>query len=142
MSELKFFIPCVPPRATAQQKGAFVAGGKVRFYKKARIAQAESDWISLLRPHAPESPLQGPLLVDVSFVFPFKKTERKADRERGWVRSHTRPDIDNLCKMLFDAMSRLGFWNDDGQIADMRARKMRGQATGLAVYISEIGAGE
>lgn len=139
---LSFFVACNPPRATAQQKGAFVMAGKVRFFKKARIKQAENDLVSLLRPHVPSTPFDGPLLVTVQFRFPFKKTERKADVARGWAYSDTRPDVDNLCKLLFDAMSLLGFWRDDSQIAVMRATKIRSAATGIGIDIARLVAGE
>lgn len=136
---LNFFVPCVPPKATAQQKGAFVLNGKVRFFKKARIKHAENDLVSLLRPFAPSEPFDGPINVCVGFFFPFKKTERRADKERGYVWSDTRPDVDNLCKMLFDAMGLLGFWKDDSQIAIMTAGKQRVSArTGINITVKEI----
>ena len=65
MSGIRFFVPCVPPKTTAQQKGAFNAGGHIRFFTKKKVAQAESDYISLFMPFAPTDPMEGPLRLRV-----------------------------------------------------------------------------
>jgi hypothetical protein len=57
---------------------------------------------------------------------------------RGVIPCDTRPDCDNLCKILFDAMTRLGFWGDDSQIADLRFVKCWGDTAGIGVMADEI----
>jgi Holliday junction resolvase RusA-like endonuclease len=136
-----FFIPCDPPTTTAQQKGAFICAGKIRFFKKAKVAQAENTLISLFYNHAPEQPHNGALRVTITLFFPFRKTEKKADIASG-ISCHTsRPDFDNLSKMLCDTLTTLRFWNDDGQISDGRIIKRRATKTGIEVKIErdEIG---
>lgn len=132
-----FFIPCIPPAGTSQQKGAFICGGKVRFFKKAKIKQAEHTWLDLFKSHAPENPHEGALKVCITLFYPFRKTEKKADLLAG-ISFHTqRPDFDNLSKMICDAMTTLGFWNDDGQISDGRIIKRRSVKHGLCVEIAQ-----
>ncbi len=37
---------------------------------------------------------------------------------------HTvKPDVDNLAKQLLDAMTRMGFWEDDRQVVELAGRK-------------------
>ena len=130
-----FSIHCVPPTTTSQQKGVMVIAGKPRFFKKAKVRHAEEDLLSLLMPHAPKAPFQGPLKLTVTLVFPWRKTEKKSELLRGVAPHFARPDFDNLSKMICDSMSRLGFWNDDGQVSDGRIAKRRGFDTGIAVTI-------
>ena len=130
-----FFIPCDPPTTTAQQKGAFVCGGKVRFFKKKKVKQAENTLIDLFKGHAPKQPHEGALKVTISLYFPFRKTEHKAELLAG-ISCHTsRPDFDNLSKMLCDTLTTLCFWRDDGQISDGRIIKRRAKQTGIEVTI-------
>lgn len=138
---LSFFIPCVPPSATAQQKGVMVIAGKPRFFKKARIRQAENTWHSLLQPHAPPAPLQGPLSFVLELTYPWRKSEKKSVRNAYFrVPMDTRPDAGNIAKMCEDVMTTLRFWNDDSQIAALIVRKFWGDEPGIRVRVlPEIG---
>ena len=134
-----FFIPCIPPTTTAQQKGAFVVGKTVRFFKKKKTVQAENTLIGLLKDHAPKQPHEGALKVCITLIFPWRKSESKSDLLTGRACHITRPDFDNLSKMLCDVMTTLGYWKDDGQISDGRIIKRRGSVTGIKVEIAKDG---
>lgn len=121
----------------AQAKGVMVIAGKPRFFKKAKIKQAENTWHALLAPHCPAEPFCGPLSLSVRLVYPWRKGESKKR-----VAGHqlypieTRPDIDNIFKMIADVMSTLGFWSDDSQIAQLNLSKNYGHKTGISIDIS------
>jgi Holliday junction resolvase RusA-like endonuclease len=132
------FIPCVPPTTTAQQKGAFaMPGGGVRFFKKKKAKQAENTWFALLQPHAPAQPMTGPLTLVVRLTYPWRKTEKK---KRTTAFSsypiETRPDIDNVFKMMADVMTTLGYWQDDSQIAALTLGKYYGDKPGIALTLT------
>lgn len=77
---------------------------------------------------AGQPPLTGPLSVSILFVFPARGGGPKAGRQREW--KATRPDADNLVKLVLDALNEVAF-GDDGQVARLIVRKIHG-ATGEA----------
>jgi len=55
----------------------------------------------------------------------------------------TKPDTDNLQKMLKDVMTRLGFWQDDALVASDFCEKFWAELPGIYIKIqplNEIGA--
>jgi len=141
---ITFFIPCNPPTATAQQKGAFaMRDGGVRFFKKAKVKQAENSLYALLLPHRPESPMKGPLTLVVGFHFPWRKSESKRRmKEFAAYPIETRPDVDNIYKALGDVMTTLGFWNDDGQISSLCVHKLYSDKPGISINLTNSLANE
>ena len=137
-----FFCPCEPPRATAQQKGVCVSAGRPVFYTKRKVQRTQSLYWSLFIGHRPPCPFNGPLRVTVVLTFPWRKSETKAVRARGWVPMPVKPDFDNLSKTPFDTLSKLSFWCDDGQVFDGRVVKGWGDRPGVRVTIEEAGEGE
>ena len=65
----------------------------------------------------PPAPLSGPVLLDVEFVFARPRSAGQDELKA------TRPDIDNLIKGVADALTEAHWWKDDGQVAELRARK-------------------
>lgn len=132
---LSFRLDCVPPKATAQQAKIAMIGGRPRKYDPANVKAAKSDLLNLLLPHAPSRPFEGPLKVSVCWEYPWRKSESKKARLAGSKPCDTRPDIDNLCKSFFDAMTRARFWNDDSQVSSLVWRKMWSDDSGITVQI-------
>ena len=50
----------------------------------------------------------------------------------------TKPDTDNLVKMVKDVMTDLGYWRDDAQVASEVIEKFWAAMPGLYVYIEEL----
>jgi len=136
--QLSVFIPCLPPKTTSQQKGAFaMKGGGVRFFKKAKAKAAEQTWWSLLQPHAPAKPFEGPLCLIVRLTYPWRSTEKKTRiRNYSLYPIQTRPDVDNIYKMLGDVMTTLRFWNDDSQVSSLTVSKSYGDRPGLHLSLT------
>jgi Holliday junction resolvase RusA-like endonuclease len=65
-------------------------------------------------------PLDGPLAVKVIFLFPRTSNQlwKTKPMPRAW--KPKKPDIDNLQKSLFDALTKLA-WRDDNQICSLIA---------------------
>ncbi len=106
---MEFFLEIQPPTVTAQEHKVRVVHGKPMFYDTAKLKAARSTFERLLSQHRPEAPLDGPVALIVEWRF-FSKTHK----EGTW--RVTRPDTDNLQKLLKDCMTRVGFWNDDAQV--------------------------
>ncbi|GMW02634.1 MAG: hypothetical protein AMXMBFR84_37700 [Candidatus Hydrogenedentota bacterium] len=74
-------------------------------------------------------PLEGPLRVRLDFAFDWPQSKRVKSLARispGSLMAKlfhtTKPDADNLCKLVFDACNRV-VWRDDTQIVDVRICK-------------------
>ncbi|MCL2480145.1 MAG: RusA family crossover junction endodeoxyribonuclease [Spirochaetaceae bacterium] len=49
-----------------------------------------------------------------------------------------RPDVDNLAKAVFDALTEIGIWKDDSLICDSRLKKYSGKQEGAAIRIYSL----
>ena len=136
---IAFSIRCVPPSTTSQQKRAARTPAGIRFFKSRQQTAAESDLISLLRPHAPTMALNGPLAVRIDLRWPYRKSERVGNVRAGHDIPHTgKPDLDNAVKALLDCMTRLAFWSDDSQVSQLGITKAWSAAPGISVEISPV----
>ena len=123
---IRFSLPIIPPTATAQQKGVFVTPtGKALFYERANVKAARKLYQAAMARFRPPVAMSGALRVGIEFHFPYRSAERKATVAAGVPLPHCcRPDLDNMAKGLLDVMQRLGFYEDDGQIAWLSLRKL------------------
>lgn len=110
MDELKFFMPMEPPTATAQEKQSTIKNGKRLHYENDRLKAARDKLVDGLFHHAPDTPMDGPIRLSVMWLY-----TATGDHVHGEWRT-TKPDTDNLQKLLKDIMTHLGFWKDDAQV--------------------------
>jgi Holliday junction resolvase RusA-like endonuclease len=128
---IKCCVSLNPPKSTAQMKG--VSWRQRRFFEKPEAKDARLSLEDAFRRHAPAEPMQGPVEVWTSWVFP----NIKADR--GLLVPHAqKPDVDNLLKAFFDVLTHLGYWTDDKQVVRVTAEKWRGPKTGIALMVSKF----
>ena len=134
---MKFTLKMIPPTATAQQKGERVVGGYIQHYKKKNVVAAEAILRDALLPYVPDEPIENrAVFLGVTWFFPFPKSAKK--HKPGWVRwKITRPDADNLNKMLKDVMTDMGFWKDDALICSEHVKKMYSDEPGIAIMIGD-----
>jgi len=109
--------------------------GKKRSSKGAMAVQLLS--VHLL-PFRPATPFEGPLRLKVLWVYPWGCKHRKKDRARGEIPCATSPDCDNLSKSLCDILGKQGFYNDDGQIADLQFGKRYGDRPRIEIEIERM----
>ena len=121
---MKMTIPIAP---TGQARArATVRGGHARVYKGTKQRANEDAIIGLLAPHAPETPLAGPveLIVTAWMPIPASKTKRfRADAIAQIERPTNKPDLDNIVKNIKDCLTVLQFWGDDRQVVRIVAEK-------------------
>ena len=126
---------------TAQQKGVTRAG---LVYTKARVRQAKRLLVEALREEAAcardllemeygtlavrryHSAREGaPWSVAIEYVYSLKT----APKRMGGLPKATRPDLDNLTKLVLDALTESGVaFADDGQVAILQVRKRHARA--------------
>jgi Holliday junction resolvase RusA-like endonuclease len=138
---ITFHLPIVPPKATSQGAGKriMVVKGKPMFFKNKKAQSAENDLTLLSAPFAPARPLEGPLALKIDFVWPWRASEPKYRIALGRVPHTSKPDCSNIVKQIEDCLTKLGFWKDDGQIADLQVTKGWGDRVGITVRISPVG---
>ena len=132
---MRFKLKMIPPTATAQQKGERVVKGYIHHYKKKNVAQAEAILRDALLPYVPAEPITDkPISLHAIWMFPYPKSAKK--HKPGFDRFKiTRPDTDNLNKMLKDVMTDMGFWKDDALISDELIRKVYSDEPGISIWI-------
>lgn len=139
---LAFRVPAIPPTRTAQQKGAFVQNGRVRFFVKPHVAREAHNTVALVVQALPDTwePLDGPVELRLRLVYPYRKSEPKRRTKDGAELPHdTRPDLDNLAKGIIDALTTAAVWRDDSQLARMVLSKEWGPRPYWEVRVAKLG---
>jgi Holliday junction resolvase RusA-like endonuclease len=118
---ISFTIPVLPVSLQNSGRKVMVMGGRPVFYK----AKEAKDWIAVVgyyaNPHAPKQPIQGPIRMAITFVMKRPVSLNAKNFSTGRIPYDQRPDTDNMCKCLTDALN--GFWEDDAQITELHASK-------------------
>jgi len=130
--EMEFFLPMVPPTVTHQEHKVTVRRGKPIFYDTPELKAAKSLYIDSLRKHAPQDPLRGPLQLVTKWIWPRKDKKELVE----WKTS--KPDTDNMIKLLKDCMTLVGFWEDDAQVASEITEKFTGTVPGIWIHVMEM----
>ena len=132
---MRFKLKIIPPTATAQQKGECIRAGYIHHYKKKNVAAAEAILRDALLPYVPAAPITDKgISFSTCWMFPYPKSAKK--HQQGWDRwKITRPDTDNLNKMLKDVMTDMGFWKDDALICEELVRKVYSDEPGIEIRI-------
>lgn len=127
-----FFLPMIPPTVTHQEKQIHVVKGKPVPYEPPRLAAARRKLEAHLAQYAPERPLRGAVRLLVKWCFP--TTVKRKDGQ--W--KTTKPDTDNLQKLLKDCMTKVGFWKDDAQVASEIVEKFWAAVPGIYISVMEL----
>jgi Holliday junction resolvase RusA-like endonuclease len=86
--------------------------------------------------------LSGPLEVNIIFKMPIPTSWSKVKQNRAVGGYHTKkPDSDNMVKGVFDALNKL-VWQDDNQVAVVKAIKVYGKPPGIEITINELSQSE
>lgn len=124
---IAFKIPGDPPTATAQQKGQNRKTGK--YYKTPELRDAEQKYMAYAAQARPAEPIAGPVRLTVVFSFDHHGRHRDGEPKT------TKPDTDNLVKLLKDVLTKVGYWKDDAQVYDEHVIKVWEERPGILVLI-------
>ena len=129
----EFFLPMIPPTVTAQEQKTGVRNGKPYRYEPAELKAARAKLLDAVAGRRPAAPMTGPVKLVVTWCFPLDKGGRHHDGEP----KITKPDTDNLQKLLKDCMTAAGFWKDDAQVYMEQIGKFWARAPGIYIAIEE-----
>lgn len=134
MQHLFFVLDIDPPPTTAQTKrfGGKRPDGRLIFYDSNKLREARWRISSGLIPYRPKEPITGAVRLLVVWNFPTK------DRKKWGKLKTTRPDTDNLQKMLKDEMTKLGFWKDDAQVCVEIVQKYWSEHGSIEIVVDEL----
>lgn len=129
----EFFMPMKKvPTVTHQTKKVRVVNGKPMFYESADLKAARSKLMAHLGQHVPKKKYTGPVRLITKWCFPI--TGKHTDGEY----KYTRPDTDNLQKLLKDCMTDCGYWKDDALVASEITEKFWANVPGIYIKIEAI----
>lgn len=128
----EFFMPMIPPECTHQEKQVAVIKGKPIFYDPPAVKDARMKFIAHLAKHKPKQPYQTGCRLLVKWCFPRNENHRNGEYRI------TKPDTDNLQKLLKDCMTTVGFWKDDCLVASEIVEKFWAEIPGIYVRIEEL----
>lgn len=129
------------PKGTAQEKGERIAyhvvNGKrvpyIQHYKKTQVSAMRREFELRLKKHAPKQPSDKPIKLMVCLFF-----DVKAPKKAWGTYKTTRPDCDNYVKEIKDAMTSVGFWYDDAQVADLRVIKRYAELGEIYIRVEDL----
>ena len=129
---IDFFMAMEPPTCTHQEKQVHVVKGKPVFYEPAELKVARAKLRAHMSRHVPEEPAQGALRLTTWWCFPLQGGHRDGEYKT------SKPDTDNLVKMIKDVMTDLGFWKDDAQVASEVLCKYWAKQPGIYVRVESL----
>ena len=121
----------IPPTVTHQEKQVHVVSGKPVFYEPAELKRARQKLIGHLAKYKPDGRLEGSLELVTKWCFP------RGSHRDGEYRI-TKPDTDNLQKLLKDCMTTVGFWKDDALVCREIVEKFWAEVPGIYIRVTEL----
>jgi len=120
------------PTTTSQQKGVRVVNGKPYFYTKAKVTDAMRQFALKLKQYKPSEPFDVPVRLYLWFAFDVK------DKKKWGKHRPTKPDVDNIAKTFIDSMVKVGFFEDDAIVSDLRVIKTYAEEASVMVQYEVI----
>ena len=136
VSRTHYLSATVPPQPKQSTRFTVVGHAYTDPKKKRYVADLVASFRESVDDHF--KPFTGRLRVTVIYSFAWRKSDAKIAKKQSWAFMDKRPDIDNLFKPVADAMQAAEIINDDGQICEVRARKIRSGSPGIFVKIEQI----
>lgn len=132
---VEFFMPMIPPTVTHQEKQVRVVSGKPRLYEPAELKAARAKLVAHLGKYRPAAPIRRPVPIWLEVEWRFPLVRGAVDGQY----KATRPDTDNLEKLLKDCMTAVGFWDDDAQVCVEFVAKTYSKTPGIHIRVTELG---
>lgn len=129
----EFFMAMIPPTVTAQEHKVTMINGKPVFYDTPEIKNVKEKLIAHLVKHKPRCMYESGIRLTVKWLFPYMKGKHKNGEYR-----ITKPDTDNLQKLLKDCMTKCGYWKDDALVCSEIVEKFWADTPGIYIRIEEV----
>lgn len=125
------------PKGTAQEKGVVSRGGRVHHYEKPEVLKMRHIYYMAIKQEIMRQklafylPIMGAVALDVSFHY-------QTPKKKLWGQpKETKPDCDNMVKLLQDVLADLGFFAvGDQQVTHLTVRKYWAERPEIHVKVS------
>ncbi len=128
----EFFMLLKPPTTTHQEKQVRVVNGKPVFYEPDELKAARQKLQAHLAKHIPENKYTGAVRLITKWCFPITGKHKNGEYKT------SKPDTDNLQKLLKDVMTELKFWTDDALVASEITEKFWTEVPGIYIVIEDL----
>ena len=137
---ISFFVPGEPRPQPRPRTFARKFGDKwmARVYDAGTAEGWKSQIAAAAKQYLPQQPIDGAVSLTIYFTMPRPKNHHRANgqlKDSTPVLHRSRPDLDNLEKAVMDALTQLGFWDDDAQVAVKHTTKAYGPNIGATITI-------
>ena len=131
---IEFFLPMIPPTVTHQEQKTGVRNGKPYRYEPPELKAARVKIRDAVARYKPKAPITGPIEMTTTWCFPLDAGGKHFDGEP----KTSKPDTDNLQKLLKDCMTAAGFWKDDAQVYMEIVGKYWAKIPGIYIVVEEV----
>lgn len=128
----EFFMAMDPPTVTAQEHKVAVIKGKPVFYDPPEVNKARLKLTAHLAKYKPAKKYTSGVRLIAKWCFPCCGNHKDGEYRT------TKPDTDNLQKLLKDCMTSCGYWVDDALVASEVAEKFWADVPGIYIRIEEL----
>ena len=140
---IDFTLNMIPPKHTAQGSSIILKNRKTgRFFigrkNDSNASLTKKELLYRVIPFRPTKPLESPLKCEIEWVYPWRVSETKKNKEKGFMWCNTRPDCDNITKMMWDVLTQAGFWKDDGLVSKLVFSKKWAKKSYIRIRIQEL----
>lgn len=141
MDEIRMEVNIIPTKATHQSALRVMRKSNGQMFIGKFAKSSVKSWIQefnwKIKQYKPAEPLNGPLELQLHFKFPWNKTTpKKYLNKEEW--KITRPDLDNMEKMILDSLTSEGFIVDDSLICLKTTSKKHSNNHGINIVIRQI----
>ncbi len=142
---IELYLPGTPTpkgRGRATRTGRVYTPSATRKAEDTLAGRAAAQLEAMPDDVRPRLPLAGPLHLTVAFDMPIPSSWSQRKRTAAISESvlpTSKPDLDNLLKLVIDALNGLA-WVDDSQIVGITTTKRYASTPGVTVIIDTVGA--
>lgn len=126
----EFFVPMIPPTKTHQQKR--IDWTRRRVYEDGALSAVRQKLSDVIGPYRPTVPYNVGVRLVTKWCFPCGKTHTDGEYRI------SKPDTDNLQKLLKDVMTQNRFWTDDALVASEIVEKFWARTPGIYIRIEAL----
>ena len=123
-------LPIAQPRHRAACRGGFPK----MYIPKDHAVHAWKKNVMSAAAQVTDVTIEGAIKVDCLFVFPSPKSKKSQTGNYKF----SKPDIDNLLKAIFDALTDVSLWADDSQVVEIHSAKMYGDEPCAIIRVEAV----
>lgn len=127
------------PKGTAQMKGTSFQGGRIHHYEKKEVKFTRNMYhlkiVSAAGGLAKLPHFDGAVSCSVTFFYSIKQ------RKKWGLPKTSKPDCDNMVKLLLDVMTGLHIWDDDSQVAHLEVSKFYAEKPAILIVAEPMEGG-